>query len=465
MQEDYEYYDFRPEQVKLEEIVTFLLRLMIGKVRPMLIRTEKNDSIMEFLKQDLLINQNIMGLIENEPTAEIYVDDVDEPTGVLVKANEYMHYMYSKNDDFLDDVSVNYLQTGFYGFSGVEESIAQRMMAKHVVSWVSPTTVYYLPEENLDLSLIKNPVRSIDLKDAEEVDRYYTYKSEHSLGAIQNNIIQRPSSAVYVNDELACWVLVHEDNSVGIMYTKEEHRRKGYAIDVTIDLVAKIIAQGKIPYIQIVDSNDMSPGLAKRCGFVECGRATWFGVIVGTPENLIQINTGGKEQFLSMVGEEMREVFYPETGKYYGIYLPMYNFKQDVSQDGEFTLVNARENEMLGTWCETVTRLYGLTQAQRENLHQRIHAAMSNEESQIIPFVGLQNGTPVSTSTLIKFDEEIYGIYCLRACDESEELLKLTMLETLKASLRYDSFFAFLQAPEALVSLWEGFGFIITNEY
>lgn len=431
----------------------------------MLIRTTKTTPIMEFLKQDLLINQNIIGIIENEPAAVIYVDDVDQPTGVLVKANEYMHYLYSQNDNFLEDVSTNYLQTGFYGFSGVEESIAEKLMQKHVVSWVSPTTVYHIPEENLDLNLIKNPVSSINLEDAEEVDRFYTYKSEHSLGAIQSNIIHRPSSAVYINGELACWVLMHEDNSMGIMYTKEEHRRKGYAIDVTIDLAAKIIARGNIPYIQIVDSNSMSPGLAKKCGFVECGRSTWFGVIVGTPENFIQTNLEGKEKLLNIVGADMQDAFYLPTDNYYGMYMPMYNFNRDFSSDEDFTLLNVLEKDMYAPWCELVANLYGLTEAQREKLAQGITTATANGKSPLTPFLGLKNETPVSVSALMKFDEEVYGVYFLKTVEANESLLKLTLNETLKASLKDNCFLAFLQASEAEVKIVSEMGFIITNTF
>lgn len=254
----------------------------------MLIKTEVNDSIINFLKSDYIINLNILGVIENVPKAEIYVDNVDNPTGVLVKENDYMHFLYSNNDNFLNEFFEEYLKTGFYGFSGVEWSIAEKLKKRisenSVISWESPVTVYYMPKENLNPDLKRNPVCSIDIKDAEEVDKFYTYKSDRSLETIKNDILKRPSSAVYADGEIACWVLIHDDNSMGIMFTKEEHRRKGYAIDVTIDLASKIIEKGNIPYIQIVEGNNMSPGLAKKCGFVEYGRASWFGAIIGTPE-------------------------------------------------------------------------------------------------------------------------------------------------------------------------------------
>ncbi len=254
----------------------------------MLIKTELNDAIVNFLSEDYLMNLNIFGCLENIPSAEIYVDNPEKPTGVLVKKDEYMHFLYSENDNFLEEVVEKYMNTGYYGFSGVESSIVEKinekLKGKGVFHWKNSCVVYYMPKENLNLSMIKNKVTSIDIKDAQEVDRYYTYRSEDSLEEIKKDILYRPSSAVYVGGKIVCWVIVHSDNSMGILYTKEEFRRKGYAIDVTVDLASKIIAEGRVPFIQIVEDNQMSPRVANLCGFVQCGRATWFGVKIGNPD-------------------------------------------------------------------------------------------------------------------------------------------------------------------------------------
>lgn len=249
----------------------------------MLIKTVSSKAIMDFLKKDLLINLNNIGIIENVPEAEIYVDDVDNPKGVFV-CNGYMHYMYTKEDSFIDEVMETFIKDGWFGFAGVEQSISDKIKNMFRVDWSNPCTLYYLPSGNLDLSLIKNPVRSVDINDAKIVDKYYEFRGEGSIDRITNDIKYRPSSAVYIDGEMVCWVLVHEDNSMGIMYTREEYRRNGYAVDVTIDLSDKIIKSGKVPYLQIIERNNMSPGLANKCGFVPCGKVEWFGIIAGNPE-------------------------------------------------------------------------------------------------------------------------------------------------------------------------------------
>lgn len=249
----------------------------------MLMKTGLTDRVRKFLEKDLLINLNMVGIMENVPEALIYVDSLENPQGVFI-CNGYMHYIYTNNDEFIDEVVGTFLKDGFFGFSGVEVSIAEKIKSRFKVNWENPCTLYYLPEERLDLGLIKNPIQPIDIKDAAIVDKYYQYRNEWSIERIKRDIKERPSSAVYVGGDLACWVLVHEDNSMGIMYTREEYRRKGYAVDVTIDLASSIIKKGKIPFLQIVEGNNMSPGLANKCGFVECGHVTWFGIIAGTPK-------------------------------------------------------------------------------------------------------------------------------------------------------------------------------------
>jgi hypothetical protein len=246
----------------------------------MLVRTEKTKTVEDFLKTNLLINLNIFGIMENKPEAEIFVDNVEIPKGVLVREG-YFSFLYSKDEAFIDEVLNTYGKEGYYGFSGIEKSIAEKIKKRFKKDWENPCTLYYLPESNLDLSLIKNEVKKINIKDAEIVDNFYTYRGLNSLNAIKEDISKRPSSAVYNNGEIVCWVLTHDDNSLGIMYTKEEHRHKGYAVDVTVDIAHHHVKNGKIPYLQIVKGNNMSPGLAKKCGFVECGEVSWLGIKVG----------------------------------------------------------------------------------------------------------------------------------------------------------------------------------------
>ena len=190
-----------------------------------------------------------------------------------------------RRKDFIEEVTNTFFKDGYYGFAAIELDISEKIKEKYEVDWENSCTLYYLPKENLKLNQLKNPVQNVDIKDVEIINKYYQFRNSISIEAIKKDIINRPSSAVYVNGEIVCWVLMHDDNSMGIMYTKEEYRGKGYAVDVTTDLASKIINSGKIPFLTIIKNNTMSPGLVKKCGFMKCGYVSWMGIIVGNKIN------------------------------------------------------------------------------------------------------------------------------------------------------------------------------------
>ncbi len=252
-----------------------------------LIQTTATQAVKDLLMQDEILNLNMFGILKTLPDAPIYVDNLEQPTGVLIRQNDYFNFLYTKNLAFVDTVCDTFLAEGYHGFAGIEASLAAYILSKpqYEEDWHNPCQLYYLPKERFNLSLQKTPARSLDLKWVEKVDEHYPFRGNHSVEAITDDIKNRPSSAIYIDDEPVCWVMIHEDYSMGIMHTMEEHRRKGYAVDVTIDLCRQLFERGETPFLQIIQENDMSPGLAVKCGFVPYCMVDWFGVTVKGTKN------------------------------------------------------------------------------------------------------------------------------------------------------------------------------------
>ncbi len=210
-------------------------------------------------------------------------DHLQKPTGILVRKG-YFCYIYTTSESFLDLLIRDYFASDFYGFSGLSNFVANYLEPHFTLQWDSRCDLYFYPSTSVPLHLKKRDVKTIPPQFAEEIDSYYTYKDDTSKLRILESLNTLPSSGYFDGDELVSWVLVHEDNSMGIMYTKEAYRGMGIAIDVTIDLCEKVIAHAKTPYLQINQANTMSPGLALKCGFVPYvdvtgnakGNAIWF---------------------------------------------------------------------------------------------------------------------------------------------------------------------------------------------
>ncbi|MGL5345845.1 MAG: GNAT family N-acetyltransferase [Peptostreptococcaceae bacterium] len=246
----------------------------------MLYESELNVNIKKLLYKDLISNLNIIGILENQENTKIYVDDINYPTGIVVNIG-YLNYMYTENEKFTDKV-IDYISNnkGEYGFSGVKSEIAKKIQSRFKVEWKNPCTLYYYDNNKYIRSSIKDNVCSLSVDYAEIVNNYYTFKDEDSLFEIKESILNRVSKCVFKEGELASWLLIHKDNSLGPMFTREEYRKEGYAVDITLSLVDEILDQGKIPYLQVEKGNYASEKLAEKCGFKQYGNCEWFGIRV-----------------------------------------------------------------------------------------------------------------------------------------------------------------------------------------
>ena len=247
-----------------------------------LTETSAQTEIISFLKSNGILGDNLLGAIEHVKGLKLYTDDPKNPKGLLGQ-EDYFMYLVTKDRAFVEAVMDQFCsKEGYYGFTGIDlthlDLILQRDVKLH---WRNDCYLYYLPEGQ-ELPEIDPRVQSIPLSHAEIINDHYEYQTEVSLDQIKDDIANRPSSMIEIDGEMAAWVIVHRDDTMGIMYTKEKFRGRGLAYLLCIDLMHKVRAMGKRPYVQINTANTASQGLAKKCGLVRAEPlVTWFGIVVG----------------------------------------------------------------------------------------------------------------------------------------------------------------------------------------
>lgn len=238
--------------------------------------------VIEELKRREFVPYNVIGIIENTSDELRF----DEETGAVWVSHGYFNYVTGNQSvivrhlDSLDD--------GFYGFSAVEGGLAEAIYEGRFLHWCEPTERYVFgnPSAEFDAMLEKCPyeVVRISLDEAEGIDERYEYQQEGSLDRIRDAILNRPTAAIYIEGAIASYVLVHEDNSIGYMFTLEAHRHKGLGYWVTLDLLRQMKANGKVSFVEITKKNFKSQGLAAKTGFIRDAYTPWFGIIKGFPE-------------------------------------------------------------------------------------------------------------------------------------------------------------------------------------
>jgi hypothetical protein len=393
-----------------------------------MIKTTLSDKIIACLKKDLMQNLNILGILENYKDVEIYVDDEEHPKSVLVRRG-YFNYIYTKEDSFIEDaLNTQYKNDGFYGFSGLEESVSKKLREHFITHWESPGDLYYLPKENFDPSLKKHETKNIDIKDAQKIDHYYTFRNNNSINRIKEDIKSRLSSAIYKGDELVSWVLMHEDNSMGIMYTMEEHRGEGYAVDVTIDLASKILKQGKVPFLQINRHNDKSPGLARKCGFVMDGSAIWFGGIMGIPQELRKDADVMISNIQANFNCDGFFNFYIQPENHEALILSLIDMKEYDRDKKSFEVKKISSEDELKTWCETLSEAYQVKDSHFEQFNSSLYSSIANNRKNYELYMGYLEGTPVSTAGIYMIEGKTCSLCYLSTLPKykKEEVDKLT---------------------------------------
>lgn len=228
------------------------------------------------IEKDKIATANVIGRIKYEDDYTIYVDNILEPRELLLKS-KYWNVVYSNNGKLSEEL-LNHIDDNDIGFGGILLDYYNIIKEYKNIEWSEHCYLYYI-EEGLNINDIKHKVSELRLEDAEIVNKYYTYKNENSIEYIKDCIKNRETSCIFDNNgNPISWAVVREDGSMGIMYTKKEHRGKGLAKSVSIDLANKIINNGDLPYVHIVVENKNSIKLAESIGFKRYSDVMWFGI-------------------------------------------------------------------------------------------------------------------------------------------------------------------------------------------
>lgn len=242
-----------------------------------MILTKDTDKLLQFIDSLGIEHLNAKGRILNE-SPKCYVDDIDNPSKYLL-VDEYWILPHNVSKEELMDV-IGSEKRRYIGFPAVTENMFAELKELGAIDWHNPCYLYYADVKFENHTLDEEfRLDSLKLDDAKTVDKYYTYRGKFSLKEIQDDIANRPSSVIRdKSGNPLSWVLVHPDNSLGIMFTKERFRQHGFGKIVSIDLINKVLDNNQIPFVHILTDNQNSVKLAKSVGMKEHSIVHWFGL-------------------------------------------------------------------------------------------------------------------------------------------------------------------------------------------
>ncbi|XP_062375832.1 glycine N-acyltransferase-like protein 3 isoform X1 [Sardina pilchardus] len=129
-------------------------------------------------------------------------------------------------------------------------------------------------------SSIEDRICSLNESHIEIINKAWKFGgTEKGYNNIKNLMCNFPSCCIVdETGQPVSWMLLYDYCALGILYTKPEHRGKGYAKALIASMSKKLHAQGYPVYCFIEEDNDTSLRLFKNMGFTEdpSYRAIWF---------------------------------------------------------------------------------------------------------------------------------------------------------------------------------------------
>ena len=198
---------------------------------------------------------SLHALLANDTSARLFHQG---DSFAVISEEDSLHtcYMVTTDLTFVDSI-IGQLH-GLTEFCAVSSVIAAHLESRFTLKVKTPCShmVYNgtgLPQNH---SLITQPMMPEYWKLISDTTFYHP-----SQNTITSDLTNRDSAAVYVEGKPVSWVLTHEDNSIGMLYTLPHFRGNGFATAVTLDLCSRHIAAGITPHAYIVKGNVASKKL------------------------------------------------------------------------------------------------------------------------------------------------------------------------------------------------------------
>lgn len=198
--------------------------------------------------------------------------------------------LYSANTEFIDKV-VNLFKCDTAEFCAVSPFVTEYLKTRFDFEWETNCDLFVWNGKPLKREP-KCKIGTIGSDYAQTISDGTHYHAD--LDDIKKCLLLHPSAAAYVDGKPVCWCLLHQEGSLGMLYTVPEYRRRGYALEVMTALVQQVVERGDVPFAYIVRDNVASQNLAAKYNMEKVCRADYF-----------EINLNGSKQNQSIAGEKL----------------------------------------------------------------------------------------------------------------------------------------------------------------
>lgn len=230
------------------------------------------DTIVSFLKQDEIKNMNMIYFLENNRIHSL--ERIGNSVLLRGESDQRWVYISSPDEQELHAVMKKLTKDDRY-FAVIEDWMLPVLTNNKTLVWQLSTMKLVLPD-HVTFPPSRTPIVPLSVDDTQYLYEHSTYQHVTSAEYIRARIQKGLSAGIQELGQFVAWAMTHDDSAIGFLHVLDAYRRKGYAYDLTVYLIHKLRAQGRIPFVHIEETNIKSMNLAIKLGFRRDRRVHWL---------------------------------------------------------------------------------------------------------------------------------------------------------------------------------------------
>ena len=235
--------------------------------------TGAREDILLFLKRDKIKNMNMIDFMEEYPVHS--VERIGNSVLLRGVSDCLWVYISSTGERELKDVAERLTEED-RAFAAIEEWMLPLLIRGRALSWELSMTRLVLPEQVTFPKAPLSHIGPLSPDDAEYIYEHSVYQGVTRPEYIRGRIQSGPSAGIRESGKLAAWLMTQDDGSIGLLHVLDEYRGRGYAYDLTVDLIIRLRERKRIPFVHVEETNTKSMNLALKLGFRRDRRLHWF---------------------------------------------------------------------------------------------------------------------------------------------------------------------------------------------
>ncbi len=234
-----------------------------------------NDNRVAMHSDDLSMSP-IMGVIANSKPEDIQLWADDEGSLACIAADGC--YVHATSEQFIADLLDKV--SGEVAFCAVPDNVVHYLREHYSLEWCTPCRMHVYNGKPYDPSQLEGlDIRPLEPEHWQLVSDGTPYKPHKDR--VIDDIVNRISSAIYLDDKPVSWCVLHKDNSLGMLYTLPEYRGRGFGVKMVVSQCIKLLNMGQIPFACVIKGNDIAESITTKYNTDYLCDVTWCGIVKG----------------------------------------------------------------------------------------------------------------------------------------------------------------------------------------